>query len=69
VFPETENLGIARLDVCLGFETKQSIRVLEQVNVQSEWKPNIEATEDVEELEKIESPSPESKTLDDYIGE
>ena len=25
VFPETENLGIARLDVCLGFETKQSM--------------------------------------------
>jgi hypothetical protein len=47
VFPETENLGIANLDVCLGFAPKQSIRVIEQINVESECKPNIEVSEDV----------------------
>jgi len=69
VFPETQNLGIANLDVCLGFNPKKSIRVLEQINVESECKPNIEAVEDLEELEKIESESSEGQTLDAYIGE
>lgn len=69
VFPETENRGIANLDVCLGFAPKQSIRVLEQINVESECKPNIEAIEDVEELEKIEPDTSEGQTLDAYFGE
>ncbi len=69
VFPETQNLGIANLDVCLGFNPKKSIRVLEQINVESECKPNIEAIEDLEELEKIESDSSDGQTLDAYFGE
>lgn len=69
VFPETENLGIASLDACLGFNTKQSIRVLEQVNVESEWKPNIDIAEEVEEFDKIESITSQIKKLEDYMGE
>ena len=69
VFPETENLGTATLDVCLGFKPKQSVRVLEQVSVESECKPNIDAIEDAEELEKIEADTSEEQTLEGYFGE
>lgn len=68
VFPETQNLGTANLDVCLGFNPMKSIRILEQITVQSECRPNIEAVEDLEELEKIESDSSDEQTLDAYIG-
>jgi hypothetical protein len=69
VFPETENLGTANLDVCLRFNPKHFIRVLEQINVESECKPNIEVTENTEELEKIESDISNLQTLDAYFGE
>ncbi|HEY4675489.1 MAG TPA: hypothetical protein VIH48_05495 [Candidatus Bathyarchaeia archaeon] len=69
VFPETKNLDTANLDICLGFNPKSSIRVLEQINVEGECKPNTEATEDVEELEKIESDTLNLQTLDAFFGE
>lgn len=68
VFPETENLGTASLDKYLGFETKQSIKVLEQVKVEGECKPNIEVAEKAEELDKIEPAESEARNLDDYFG-
>lgn len=66
VFPETKNLGTANLDVCLGFGAKQSIRVLEQMNVDCEAKPNVELAEVVEEFDKLETPMSQIKKLDDF---
>lgn len=68
VFPETKDLGTASLDFYCGVDTKQSPKVLEQVTIKSEWKPNIEIAEDIEKLDKIE-PTSKSKTLDDYNWE
>lgn len=68
-FPETENLGTANLAVCLGLNLKETIRVLDQVVVESECKPNTETTEDIEELEKLESDEFAMQTLDEYFGE
>jgi hypothetical protein len=69
IFPETENLGTASLVTCLGFETKQSIRILEQINVESECRPNIDVAEEVEEFDKIDSIVSQVRTLEDYMSE
>ena len=66
IFPETRNLSTANLDLCLGFKAKQSIRVLEQINVDCEAKPNIELAEIDEELEKLETTSSQIKKLEDF---
>jgi hypothetical protein len=69
VFPETENLGTADLNVCLGFKSKPVIRVLEQIKIKSEYKPNIEGAENLEELEEIEPDTSNLQTLDQYFGD
>lgn len=69
VFPETENLNSARIDLCLGFNVSQSLRILNQVTVEAECKPNIESIEDLEALEKIDADLSNLETLDPYFGE
>jgi hypothetical protein len=66
VFPETYNLDNARIDVCLGFNPVQSIRILNEVKVKAEYKPN-KATEEAEDLEKIDTDDPNFETLDSFL--
>jgi hypothetical protein len=69
VFPETENLGNANIDICLGFNPKEIIRVLDQINVVGECKPNTEVDEDIDAMEKLEADTTDLETLDPYFGE
>jgi hypothetical protein len=65
VFPETANLGIVSLDRYCGQEMHQ-LKVLEQGQVKTEWKPNVEIPEEVEEFDKLE-PVSKLVRLDDFL--
>jgi hypothetical protein len=69
VFPETQNLGNENIGTCLGFSPKETIRILDQVSLVGECKPNTEADEDAEALERIEVDTSDLETLDAYAGE
>lgn len=64
VFPETASLGIVSLDKYCG-QIVQQLGVLEQNQVKTEWKPNVEIPEDVEKFDKIE-PVSRRRRLDDF---
>jgi hypothetical protein len=64
IFPETANLGTMSFDRYLG-QRMQQLRVQEQSQVRTEWKPNVEIAEDVEKYDKLKSVS-KRKKLDDY---
>lgn len=69
VFPETENLGNENIGTCLGFSPKETIRLLDQISVIGECKPNTEAEEDLESLERIDADLADIETLDAYFGD
>ncbi len=69
VFPETEKLGNESIEACLGFTPKETIRLLEQVSLIGECKPNTEAEENLETLEKIDVDPSDLQTLDAYFGD
>lgn len=68
-FPETKSLEVISLTGYLGIASQQHIRILEQLSVDCDWKPNSDLATDVEELDKIESTTAQKTKLDDYIGE
>jgi hypothetical protein len=69
VFPETENPGVVSLNGYMGLDSRQPIEILEQVSVDSKWKPNSDLAEDIEALDRIESTDEQLNKLDKYIGE
>ena len=69
VFPETENLGNENIAVCLGFKPKPVLRVLDQIKIENEVKPNTEAPETLEDFEQIEANTANLEKLDAYLGE
>jgi hypothetical protein len=66
VFPEADTRGNSSLDPFLERNINQSIRVLEQIHLETECKPTIETSEEVEQLDKIEEMTPKPRTLYDF---
>ena len=69
IFPEIENPGVVRLTKYLGYDPIEPIKILEQVSLESKWKPSIETEEEVEELDKIDSDLLEYSKMDEFFEE
>ena len=69
VFPETESLGVMSLIGFMGYDPKQPIKILDQVSIDCEHKPNQDEAVDIEAFDAIDSTSEQLNKLDSYIGE
>jgi len=68
IFSETDVFGNLRLHEFGEGSDKRLIRVVEQVNVESDRKPHVELEEEIEKFDKIELPEPSfAKTLDEFL--
>ena len=69
IFSETDVLGNLRLDSLIKAKGKRLIKVIEQVEVESDHKPNVEVEEEIEKFDEIE-PQQVSfyvKPLDEFL--
>jgi hypothetical protein len=67
VFPEANKKGNLGIDSFFESKKEESIRILEQIEVETHYKPNIEIEEEVEQFDKLELATLEPKTLDDFL--
>ncbi len=68
IFSETDVLGNRRLDNLTQAWEKRLIKIVEQLKVESNRKPNVEVEEEIEKFDKIEPQPPFfEKPLDEFI--
>lgn len=67
VFPEANKRGNLGIESFLKDKREEPIKILEQVRVKTDYKPNIEIEEEVEQFDKIELTNVKPKTLDDFV--